>query len=263
MARKSIRSILQFKNKKPIVMLSLYEYYFAQICDKTDIDMILVGDSVGNVLYGYESTLPVSLEVMIQHGSAVVRATRNPLIVIDMPFLTYQISVEQAIAHAGRVLQLTGAQAVKVEGCSEYLVGVINRLVETGIPVMGHLGLTPQSINTLGGYQQQGRDEATAQKLFDSALKLEQAGCFSLVLENIPALLAKTISERLAIPTIGIAAGPSTDGQVLVLHDILGLNPDFKPRFVKWYAELHSLIEHAILEYKKEVETHQFPRQEL
>ncbi len=257
--KKTINDIISLKGNKKIVMLSLYEYYFARIADMADIDIILVGDSMGNVLYGYDTTLPVSLDMVINHGAAVVRAVEKPFIVIDMPFLTYQVSIEKAIENAGLIMQKTGADAVKIETCNEHNLELIRRLVEIGIPVMGHLGLTPQSINMLGGYRKQGKKEKDAARIFNDALALQEAGCFSLVLENISYTLGKKITEKLEIPVIGIGAGPYTDGQVLVLHDILGIDLRFKPKFVKRYDNFEDKILNAIRAYKLDVENGVFP----
>ncbi len=257
--RTTIKHIRKLKNQRPISMLSLYEHYFARLCDQAELDMVLIGDSLGNVVYGYRSTLPVDLEMMIRHSQAVVRATEKPLVVVDMPFMTYQSSLEQALLSAGTILQKTEAQAVKLEGSTPYLQEVIRRMSESGIPVMGHLGLTPQSINMIGSYAQQGKTADEAAVITRQALELQEAGCFSIVLENIPDELAGSITRQLAIPTIGIGAGPQTDGQVLVLHDILGLDETYHPKFVKRYANLQPIIMKAMQEYVREVHSGQFP----
>jgi len=263
MARKTIIQIKSMMNKKPIVMLSLYESYFASYCEEVGIDMILIGDSMGNVLYGFDNTIPVDLEMIIRHTAAVSRTTKTPFIVADLPFLSYQKSVEQAVESAGRLLKEGGAQAVKIEGCGDYLLQVVDRYHEIGIPVMGHLGLTPQFVHQFGGFSVQGKERTAADKIKNDFIRLMNAGCFSIVLENIPNELAAELKEISRIPIIGIGAGSGVHGQVLVLHDILGLDDRFRPKFVKRYAELKSVVIDAIKSYKHEVENGIFPSKEF
>ncbi len=258
-------TVLAFRDKKarqqPISVLTGYDYPTAIALDKAGLDAILVGDSLGMVVLGYETTLPVTMDEMIHHCRAVARGARYALLIGDMPFLSYQVSDEEAVRNAGRFLQDGGMDAVKLEGGRER-VGAVQSIVHAGIPVMGHLGLTPQSIHALGGYRTQGKTADAAQRLVADALALEEAGCFSLVLESVPAKLARWVSERLEIPTIGIGAGAGCDGQVLVTHDLLGLFDRFTPRFVKKYADLQGEMARAFAAYKTEVETHAFPADE-
>ncbi len=244
-----------------IAMLTAYDYPFASIVDKAGIEIILVGDSLGMVVLGYDSTIPVTLDDTIRHTQAVVRGTKNAMVVADMPFLTYQVSPSQALMNAGRLIQEGGAQAVKLEGGRE-VANTVHTIVSAGIPVMGHLGLTPQSVHQLGGYKVQGRTDAAAKRLKEDALILQEAGAFSLVLEAVPMELAREVTEELNIPTIGIGAGPHCDGQVLVLHDLLGVFQRFTPKFVKRYAELGKMAKGAIEEYRKEVKEGKFPTEE-
>jgi 3-methyl-2-oxobutanoate hydroxymethyltransferase len=246
---------------EPITMLTGYDYPTALALDQAGIDAILVGDSLGMVVLGYENTLPVTMDEMLHHCRAVARGARSALLIGDMPFMSYQASTGDAIRNAGRFLQQGGMEAVKLEGGRERL-DAIRAIVGAGIPVMGHLGLTPQSVNNLGGFRPQGRTANAAERLLEDALYLEEAGCFSLVLESIPAQLAGVISQRLGIPTIGIGAGPGCDGQVLVTHDLLGLFPRFTPRFVRKYADLHAEMEHAFTAYISDVHGHTFPATE-
>lgn len=244
--------------RQPITMLTAYDYATAQALDRAGIDSILVGDSVGMVVLGYANTLPVTMDEMIHHSKAVARGATHALLVGDMPFLSYQVSTEDAVRNAGRFLQEAGMDAVKLEGGRER-IGAVAAIVAAGIPVMGHLGLTPQSVHALGGFRTQGKTASAARRILDDALALEQAGCFSLVLEKVPARLARAISERLEIPTIGIGAGSGCDGQVLVTHDLLGLFDRFTPSFVKKYAELHGEMARAFAAYKADVEAGAFP----
>ena len=225
------------------------------------MDIILVRDALGMVFLGYENTLPVTMEDMLRHTAAVVRGSKRALVVGDMPFMSYQISPEQALENAGRFIKEAGAHAVKLEGGEEVL-DAIKKIVDAGIPVMGHIGLTPQSIHRIGGYRVQGKDEEQAVKLKRDAKLLEEAGCFSLVLEAVPAQLAKEITESLSIPTIGIGAGPHCDGQVLVYHDVLGIFQEFKPKFVKRYDNLRDRIVSAVRKYAQEVRERAFPDEE-
>ena len=244
-----------------ISVLTAYDYPTALAMDQAGIDVILVGDSLGMVVLGYANTLPVTMEDMLHHCKAVSRGAQYALLVGDMPFMSYQVSTEEAVRNAGRFLQEAGMDAVKLEGGSERL-NAIRAIISSGIPVMGHLGLTPQSVNLLGGFRPQGRDASAAQHLFEDAILLQEAGCFSLVLESVPARLARYISERLEIPTIGIGAGVGCDGQVLVTHDLLGLFDRFTPKFVKKYADLYQEMSEAFAAYKSEVEGHIFPAEE-
>jgi 3-methyl-2-oxobutanoate hydroxymethyltransferase len=258
-------STLEFRRKKargePITMLTAYDYPTGLAIDSVGIDSILVGDSLGMVVLGYENTLPVSMDEMIHHCKAVARGARYALLIGDMPFMSYQVSVQDAVRNAGRFLQEGGMDAVKLEGGVER-VPAVEAIVGTGIPVMGHIGLTPQSVHQLGGFRTQGKTAAAAKRLLNEAQALERAGCFGLVLEAVPAQLARLLSERLTIPTIGIGAGAGCDGQVLVTHDLLGLFDRFTPRFVKRYAELHKEMEKAFTAFKADVESGMFPADE-
>jgi 3-methyl-2-oxobutanoate hydroxymethyltransferase len=246
------------RNSEPFSMLTAYDYPTALVMDQAGIDIILVGDSLGMVVLGYENTLPVTMEEMLHHCRAVSRGAKYALLVGDMPFMSYQVDVAQAVRNAGRFLQEGGMNAVKLEGGSER-ADTIRAIVNAGIPVMGHLGLTPQSVHKLGGYRPQGRDAEAAYRLLEDAQVLQEAGCFSLVLESIPGRLAKLVTECLDIPTIGIGAGPSCDGQVLVTHDLLGIFERFTPRFVKRYANLSGEMRRAFSEFKEEVRANAFP----
>ncbi len=263
-ARKKITT-LAFRQKKergePIAVLTGYDYPTALALDQAGIDAILVGDSLGMVILGYENTLPVTMDEMLHHCRAVARGSRAALLIGDMPFMSYQVSTEEAIRNAGRFLQQGGMEAVKLEGGRERL-DAIRAILGAGIPVMGHLGLTPQSVNLLGGFRPQGRTAVTAERLLEDALLLEEAGCFSLVLESVPARLAEIVSKRLAIPTIGIGAGTGCDGQVLVTHDLLGLFDRFTPKFVRKYADLHTEMQSAFTAYIADVQGRTFPAQE-
>ena len=256
---------LAFRQKKErgekLTVLTAYDYSTALIQDRAGIDSILVGDSLGMVMLGYENTLPVTMEEMIHHCRAVSRGAKAALLIGDMPFLSYQVSVEDAVRNAGRFLQQGGMDAVKLEGGRERL-DAVRAIVSVGIPVMGHLGLTPQSVHQLGGFRPQGKTAISAQRLLEDAFMLEEAGCFSLVLESIPARLAELVSKRLSIPTIGIGAGAGCDGQVLVTHDLLGLFDRFTPKFVKKYANLYSEMQRAFNEYITDVKSGCFPAQE-
>lgn len=244
-----------------ITMLTAYDYPTALAVDLAGIDSILVGDSLGMVVLGYENTLPVTMEDMIHHCKAVARGAKIALLIGDMPFMSYQASVDDAVQNAGRFLQEAGMDAVKLEGGRERRE-TVEAIVGAGIPVMGHLGLTPQSMHKLGGYRAQGKTASTAKQLLEDAIILQEAGCFSMVLETIPTRLAKFISETLEVPTIGIGAGDGCDGQVLVTHDLLGLFDRFTPRFVKKYANLHEEMARAFTEYKTDVEAITFPAKE-
>jgi 3-methyl-2-oxobutanoate hydroxymethyltransferase len=262
--RKKITTTL-FRQKKergePITMLTAYDYPTALAEDQAGIDSILVGDSLGMVVLGYPNTLSVTMDDMLHHCKAVARGAKFALLIGDMPFMSYQASTEEAVRNAGRFLQEAGMDAIKLEGGRER-VEAIRAIVAAGIPVMGHLGLTPQSVNQLGGFRTQGKTASTAKRLIEDALLLEEAGCFSIVLESIPAKLATLISQKLSIPTIGIGAGVGCDGQVLVAHDILGLFDRFTPRFVKKYADFHSEMQRAFSEYMADVQSQSFPSAE-
>jgi 3-methyl-2-oxobutanoate hydroxymethyltransferase len=244
-----------------ISMLTAYDYPTALIADQAGIDVLLVGDSLGMVVLGYTDTLAVTMQDMLHHCRAVARGASSALLVGDMPFMSYQISVQEAIRNAGRFLQEAGMDAVKLEGGRER-AEAIRAITAAGIPVMGHLGLTPQSVHQFGGFRPQGRDAEAAWRLAEDAVLLQEAGCFSLVLESIPSQLAEWISTRLSIPTIGIGAGGGCDGQVLVSHDLLGLFERFTPRFVKRYTNLQAAILQAFSDYRMEVESFQFPGEE-
>ncbi|NJC97757.1 MAG: 3-methyl-2-oxobutanoate hydroxymethyltransferase [Anaerolineales bacterium] len=263
-ARKKVTT-LTYRQKKErgeiITMLTAYDYPTALAMDKVGIDSILVGDSLGMVVLGYENTLPVTMEEMLHHCRAVARGAKTALLIGDMPFMSYQTSVEEAVRNAGRFLQQGGMDAVKLEGGRER-ADAIRAITGAGIPVMGHIGLTPQSVHQLGGFRAQGKTATAAKRLVEDALLLEEAGCFSIVLESVPARLAEMISKKLSIPTIGIGAGAGCDGQVLVTHDLLGLFDRFTPKFVKKYANFHGEMQRAFADYIEDVETKRFPAQE-
>jgi 3-methyl-2-oxobutanoate hydroxymethyltransferase len=244
-----------------IAMLTAYDYSFARLFDDAGIDVILVGDSASNVMAGHETTLPITLDQMIYHAQSVIRGINHCLVIVDLPFGTYQSNPDIALASAIRIMKETGAHAVKLEGGSE-VVESIKRIVSAGIPVMGHLGLTPQSIYKFGTYNVRAKEEAEADKLKEDALLLEEAGCFGLVLEKIPGALAAAVTASLQIPTIGIGAGADCDGQVLVMHDMLGINSEFKPRFLRQYLQLHELINGAVKSYITDVKSKNFPSQQ-
>jgi 3-methyl-2-oxobutanoate hydroxymethyltransferase len=241
-----------------IVVLTCYDALFARLLEQADVDVLLVGDSLNQVLAGHETTLSTTLDQMIYHAAAVRRGSRRALVFVDLPFLTYQVSIPDAIRNAGRVLQETGAHGVKLEG-GAHMGDTVSALVERGIPVMGHLGLTPQSVHALGGYRVQGRDPDAAERLVRDAKILESAGACSVVLELLPAALAGRISRSLTIPTIGIGAGPECDGQVLVLHDMLGLNEQFSPKFLKHYGKLGDAVRQAARSFAAEVREGKYP----
>lgn len=241
-----------------IAMLTAYDYSSAKIIDESGIDVILVGDSASNVMAGHETTLPITLDQMIYHAQSVVRGVKRCFVVVDLPFGTYQGNSKEALNSAIRIMKETGAHGVKMEG-GEEIVDSIKRILSSGIPVMGHLGLTPQSIYKFGTYQVRAREEAEAIKLRSDALLVQEAGCFALVLEKIPADLAREVSESLKIPTIGIGAGNHCDGQVLVMHDMLGINHEFKPRFLRQYANLYEVMGNAVKNYISDVKSRDFP----
>ncbi len=261
MERKKV-TVLTFQAKKergePITMLTAYDYPTALALEEAGIDAILVGDSLGMVVLGYETTLPVTMDDMIRHAQAVRRGARTPLLIGDMPFLSYQADVAEAVRNAGRFLKEAGMDAVKLEGGRE-VFATVRAITDAGIPVMGHIGLTPQSIHKLGGFRAQGKTAQAARRLIEDAEALQEAGCFSLVLESVPEPVARLISQRLRIPTIGIGAGPGCDGQVLVTHDLLGLFNRFTPRFSKRYADLAAEMQRAFRAYIADVQAHAFP----
>jgi len=258
---KSINEFFKAKEEnKKITVISTYDYWSAKLCEDAGIDAILVGDSLSMVVQGNDSTLPVSLDEMIYHTKAVRRGAPNTFIIVDMPFLTYHTTIEETVKNAGRVLKETGANAVKLEG-GEQIAKAVERLTSLGIPVMGHLGLTPQFVNILGGYKVQGKTQDSREKIKKDAKILQEAGCFSIVLEAMPSDLAKEIAESLKIPTIGIGAGKFTDGQVLVFHDLIGIFPK-TPKFVKRYLEAGNLIKQALSQFRDEVLKGDFPSKE-
>jgi 3-methyl-2-oxobutanoate hydroxymethyltransferase len=243
-----------------ISMITAYDYSFGQLFDAAGIDVILVGDSASNVMAGHETTLPITLDQMIYHASSVIRGVHRSLVVVDLPFGSYQSNSKEALSSTFRIMKETGAHAIKLEGGEEVLESV-KRIIAAGVPVMGHLGLTPQSIYKFGTYSVRAREEAEAEKLKKDASLLQEAGCFAIVLEKIPASLAKEVSETLEIPTIGIGAGRYCDGQVLVMHDMLGINTEFKPRFLRQYLKLHEQITAAVQQYIKDVKSMDFPNE--
>lgn len=244
-----------------LTMLTAYDYSTAKLLDESGVNSILVGDSLGNVILGYEDTLAVTMEDMIHHGAAVARGAKDAFVVIDMPFMSYQISVEEAVRNAGRLMKEGHGEAVKLEG-GEEVCSQIRAIVNAGIPVMGHLGLTPQSIHAFGGFKVQGKTEAAAKKLIEDAKKVQEAGAFAIVLEAVPSKLATLITEQLDIPTIGIGAGNGCDGQVLVYQDMLGMFSDFTPKFVKRYANVGEVMKNAFRQYIEEVQSGAFPAKE-
>jgi len=261
-----MKTIIQFfqnkKNVEKISIVTCYDASFSKIISNSNIDSILVGDSLGMVVQGHDSTLPVTLDEMIYHTKAVKRGCSNKYVITDLPFLSYQTSLEVALTSAGKVMKETGADAIKIEGGGYRNLEVIRNLTEMGVPVMGHLGLTPQSFQVLGGYKVQGKEPKHAEKILQDAIEIQNAGAFSLVLEMIPEELGEAISKSLNIPTIGIGAGSKTDGQVLVLYDLLGMNPDFSPKFLKKYLNLAESIENALNQYTFQVQSSTFPGKE-
>jgi len=256
----TVLDVQRFKDEgRRFAVLTAYDFLSARILDEAGIPILLVGDSLGMVMLGHPTTLPVTLDDMLVHAKAVSRGARQALLVGDMPFMSYQVSTEQAIASAGRFIQEAGMHAVKLEGGGASVIDITKRLTEIGIPVMGHLGLTPQSVHTMGGFKVQGKTEAQAARILADAKGLQEAGAFSIVLEGVPSKLAATITDALRIPTIGIGAGPGTDGQVLVLHDMLGLTSGKAPKFVKRYANLAEEIARAATSYADDVREGKFP----
>ena len=260
--RITVKTLTDMKSKnEKISMLTAYDYTMAQIVDGSGIDVILVGDSASNVMAGHETTLPITLDQMIYHASSVIRGVKRSLVVVDLPFGTYQSDSKEALRSAIRIMKESGAHSVKLEGGKE-IKDSIKRIINAGIPVMGHLGLTPQSIYKFGTYTVRAKEEAEAAKLIQDAKMLEKVGCFAVVLEKIPAKLAATISKTLSIPVIGIGAGSEVDGQVLVLHDMLGMTKQFNPRFLRRYLSLYDDMSKAISQYSKDVKTKNFPNKE-
>lgn len=256
--KKSINDLISRKGATPVSMLTAYDYHTACTIDEAGIDMILVGDSLGNVMLGYENTLAVTVDDMIHHGKAVCRGAKSTFVVVDMPFMSYQTSVADAVRNAGRIMKETNCQAVKLEGGAVY-ADRIRAIVEAGIPVVAHIGLTPQSVNMLGGYKVQGKTVEAAQRLLDDAKAVADAGAFAITLECVPAALAKKVTESVPALTIGIGAGNGCDGQVLVYQDMLGYTDGFTPKFVKKYANLHQVMLDAFKQYKEECENRTFP----
>lgn len=261
--RVTTRTLLRMKeDAERIVCLTAYDALFGRILDESGVDVVLVGDSLGQVVCGYDSTIPVTLDAMIHHASAVRRGVRRALLVVDMPFLTFQVSPEDALRNAGRVLRETGAEAVKLEGGGDAVIPQVSKLVGAGIPVMGHVGLTPQSVHALGGYRVQGRGEENAARIEAEARALADAGCFAIVLELVPRDVAGRITASVAVPTIGIGAGPDVDGQVLVLHDMLGLNEGFEPKFLRRFAAMGENARAAVQAYADAVRAGDYPADE-
>jgi len=258
----TVKNILEMKaTGEKISVLTAYDYTMASILDAAGVDIILVGDSAANVMAGYDTTLPITLDQMIYHAASVSRAVKRALLVVDLPFGTYQGNPYEALQAAVRVMKETGAQALKVEGGVE-IKDALQLIINAGIPVMGHLGLTPQSVNAFGGFGLRATGVQEAHKLNSDSQLLHEIGCFSVVLEKIPAKLAKEVTDHLRIPTIGIGAGPDTDGQVIVIHDLLGMNKHFKPKFVRWYLELADLIDGAVKQYVHDVKAVNFPNEQ-
>ncbi len=260
--RITVKSLVDMKkNGEKISMLTAYDYSMAKIVDAANVDVILVGDSASNVMAGHETTLPITLDQMIYHASSVIRATERALVVVDIPFGSYQSDPKEALRSAIRIMKESGAHAVKVEGGAE-IKDSVKRILAAGIPVMGHLGLTPQSIYKFGTYTVRAKEDEEAEKLMEDALMLEKLGCFGIVLEKIPAELTKKVSESLTIPTIGIGGGKHADGQVLVIHDLLGMTHEFNPRFLRRYMNLYEEMGTAISNYVKDVKSRDFPSDE-
>ncbi len=261
-AKITTQTVVEMKhNGEKISMLTAYDFTMAQIIDQAGIEIILVGDSASNVMAGFETTVPITLENMIYHTSCVVRGVERALVIADLPFMSYQVTPKEALNSAGRMMKEAGAHAVKMEG-GKSIIPTVKKIVDAGIPVMGHLGLTPQSIYKFGTYKVRAQEEEEAEALIEDAKLLEKAGCFAIVLEKIPARLAAKVSNQLSIPTIGIGAGPECDGQVLVIHDMLGMNKDFSPRFLRRYADVHSVMTNAVQNYIKDVKSKDFPNSE-
>lgn len=261
--RVTVRDLLDMKHRgEKIVALTAYDYLFARLVDEGGADIILVGDSLGQVVLGYESTIPVTLPDMIHHAKAVRRGVKRGMLVVDMPFMSFQVSPQETLRNAGLMLKETGCEAVKLEGGDAAAAENVATLVRAGIPVMGHIGLTPQSVHAMGGYRVQGREKIEAERIIDEARRLEEAGCFSIVLELMPAALAADISRAVRVPTIGIGAGPACDGQVLVLYDMLGLNDGFKPKFLRRFGSLAEDTRAAVKDFATAVRDGSYPSQE-
>ena len=261
-SRVTIKVLEQMKSEgEKISMLTAYDYTFAKIIDEAGIDIILVGDSASNVMAGHETTLPITLDQMIYHASSVIRAVKRALVVVDLPFGTYQADSKEALKSAIRIMKESGAHAVKLEG-GHLAKESIERIIQAGIPVMGHLGLTPQSIYKFGTYTVRAKDDIEAKTLIDDSKMLEKIGCFSIVLEKIPNVLAKKVAQNLKLPIIGIGAGSDVDGQVLVSHDMLGMNKDFSPRFLRRYLDLDTLVSNAVKKYSSDIKSGSFPNKE-
>ena len=261
-SRVTIKVLEQMKSEgEKISMLTAYDYTFAKIIDEAGIDIILVGDSASNVMAGHETTLPITLDQMIYHASSVIRAVKRALVVVDLPFGTYQADSKEALKSAIRIMKESGAHAVKLEG-GHLAKESIERIIQAGIPVMGHLGLTPQSIYKFGTYTVRAKDDIEAKTLIDDSKMLEKIGCFSIVLEKIPNVLAKKVAQNLKLPIIGIGAGSNVDGQVLVSHDMLGMNKDFSPRFLRRYLDLDTLVSNAVKKYSLDIKSGSFPNKE-
>jgi len=259
--RVTTHTLQELKNKgEKISALTAYDYSMARVVDKAGVEVILVGDSASNVMAGHETTLPITLDQMIYHASSVVRGVKRALVVVDLPFGSYQGNSTEALRSAIRIMKESGAHAIKLEGGLEIKESIV-RILSAGVPVMGHLGLTPQSIYKFGTYAVRAKEEAEAQKLLEDAKMLEENGCFATVLEKIPATLTKKVSQSLTIPTIGIGAGPDADGQILVIHDLLGITNEFKPRFLRQYADLHTTMTQAIAHYVDDVKARDFPNE--
>ena len=259
--RVTTKSVVEMKaNGEKISMLTAYDYTFAKLLDSADIDVLLVGDSASNVMAGHETTLPITLDQMIYHASSVIRGVTRALVVVDLPFGTYQSDPKKALRSATRIMKESGAHAIKLEGGKEEAES-IRRIVNAGIPVMGHLGLTPQSIHQFGSFALRAKEEAEAQKLKEDAKLLEQLGCFAIVLEKIPAKLAEEVAKSVRIPIIGIGAGSAVDGQVLVMHDMLGMSNEFHPKFLRKYANLQEIINEAVTHYIQDVKAVEFPNE--
>ena len=261
-AKITTQTIVEMKHRsEKIAMLTAYDFTMAQIVDQAGIEIILVGDSASNVMAGYETTIPITLDHMIYYTSCVVRGVDRALVIADLPFMSYQITAKEALISAGRMMKEAGAHAVKMEG-GKPILDTVKKIVDAGIPVMGHLGLTPQSIYKFGTYKVRAQEEEQAEILIEEALLLQKAGCFAIVLEKIPAKLAKKVTNELSIPTIGIGAGADCDGQVLVVHDMLGMNKGFNPRFLRRYADVHAVMTHAIQQYVQDVKAIDFPNKQ-
>ncbi|NQW22702.1 MAG: 3-methyl-2-oxobutanoate hydroxymethyltransferase [SAR202 cluster bacterium] len=262
MGKVNVLDVAEMKARgEKIPMITAYDFTSAQLADRAGIPLLLVGDSLGMVVLGYDSTIPVTMEDMLHHAKAVARGAKQSMIVVDMPFMSYQVDEQQAMTNAARLMQEGGAHAVKLEGGVK-IAPTVARIVEAGIPVMGHIGLTPQSVHALGGYRVQGRQQEQAAQLVKDAEALQQAGAFAVVLEVVPSQLARLITQRLKIPTIGIGAGPECDGQVQVLHDMLGLFTDFVPKHVKRYADLGEVVQASFAQYAQDVKEGSFPTKE-